>query len=165
MLGKQNALIYAHHPFSRAVFAASLIFVLANHVCIHAHTDILAGRMDAQATSCKQAIPSKISSNDVHIAGTMVAVPTDLDAVLKCSWSTGVYALPHKKLPSWEGFARAAKAAGLVYWMADGAGLGAIRHGGPIPHDGDMDVVIPVWYQPLVSNYPLANETIRWQMY
>lgn len=85
--------------------------------------------------------------------GSLVPVPSSLDHVPKCSWSTGVYPMESKPATqtAWEGFTKAAKAAGLVYWMADGAGLGAIRHGGPIPHDGDMDVVVPVWYQPKVQ--------------
>ena len=33
----------------------------------------------------------------------------------------------------------------ITYFLLEGTLIGAYRHGGPLPCDGDMDIVFPVW--------------------
>jgi hypothetical protein len=69
-------------------------------------------------------------------------------AMGNCTWSWGKFAHePRKDATAHMGIVDKLEAKSIVSWLADGGALGAIRHGGPIPFDGDMDVVIPVWLQ------------------
>ncbi len=68
-----------------------------------------------------------------------------LDNFEKCSWSGHKYLYPYWDNTVFENTVRALNEAGVVYFLTDGALIGAYRHGGPIPCDGDMDIVFPVW--------------------
>lgn len=69
----------------------------------------------------------------------------------KCSWSGHEYLYPYWDNPVFENTIRALNEAGVVYFLTDGALLGAYRHGGAIPCDGDMDIVFPVWLNGLAT--------------
>ena len=71
---------------------------------------------------------------------------------LRCSWSGRPYVHPY-----WargDAFVKTIEAlndAGVVYFLTDGALIGAYRHGGPVPCDGDMDIVFPTWLNGLAD--------------
>lgn len=66
-------------------------------------------------------------------------------ALSRCSWAHP----PYKYFPSTDSrfvaFVRLLNEMGIVFWLNHGSLLGAYRHGGGIPGDADMDIVIPVW--------------------
>ena len=74
----------------------------------------------------------------------------------KCSWSSA----ENFKYPYWDDenlarFTNVLKAfneANITYFVLEGALIGAYRHGGPVPCDGDLDIVVPVWL-----NHELAD--------
>ena len=74
-----------------------------------------------------------------------------LNVFPKCSWSGHKYLYPYWDNPVFENTVRALNEAGVVYFLTDGALIGAYRHGGPIPCDGDMDIVFPVWLNGLAT--------------
>ena len=69
----------------------------------------------------------------------------------KCSWSGRKYPFPYWDNPAFENTIRQLNEAGVVYFLRHGALIGAYRHGGPVPCDGDMDIVFPVWLNGLAS--------------
>ena len=74
-----------------------------------------------------------------------------LDMFEKCSWSGHKYLYPYWDNPVFENTVRALNEAGVIYFLTDGALIGAYRHGGPVPCDGDMDIVFPVWLNGLAT--------------
>lgn len=78
----------------------------------------------------------------------------DVLSVDRCSWSGREYPYPF-----WNGTKgrammdtiRALNAASVTYILYEGALIGAWRHGGPTPCDGDMDIIFPVWMNGLAD--------------
>jgi hypothetical protein len=61
----------------------------------------------------------------------------------RCSWDRHAPAAGAPR--GWERATRALNASGIPYFLTHGGLLGAYRHGAIIPHDGDLDIVLPVW--------------------
>ena len=77
-----------------------------------------------------------------------------------CSWSGPPYAYPYWASSRGDAFVNTIKAlneAGVVYFLKGGALIGAYRHGGPVPCDGDMDIVFPTWLNGLAD-----CEDVKW---
>lgn len=101
-------------------------------------------------------------------------VPENATRVLRsfrpCSWSGRAYPYPYWVNQAFENTIKALNQAGVVYFLTDGALIGAYRHGGPVPCDGDMDIVFPVWLNglavcrdadtPVLRGYKKQNEAL-----
>jgi hypothetical protein len=70
---------------------------------------------------------------------------SSLDTFKQCSWSGHAYLFPYWDNRAFENTIKALNRAGVIYFLTKGALIGAYRHGGPVPCDGDMDIVFPVW--------------------
>ena len=57
--------------------------------------------------------------------------------------SCGIAALQDKMLDIFKYFKHICETCGLTYWAGTGTCLGAVRHGGFIPWDDDMDIYMP----------------------
>jgi len=84
-----------------------------------------------------------------------------LDMFEKCSWSGHKYLYPYWDNPVFENTVRALNEAGVIYFLTDGALIGAYRHGGPVPCDGDMDIVFPVWLNGIATCEDAATPVLR----
>jgi len=73
------------------------------------------------------------------------------DYLPKCSWSGEQYVYPPSDNLAFENTINVLNEAGIKYFLAYGSLLGAYRHGGAIPCDGDMDIVFPVWLNGLAT--------------
>ena len=63
-----------------------------------------------------------------------------------CTWPAPSFQYAtDKRSTQMEETVRILNAANITYALTDGSLLGAYRHGGPLPCDGDMDIVFPVW--------------------
>ena len=63
-----------------------------------------------------------------------------------CTWPAPSFQYAtDKRSTQMEETVRILNAANITYALEDGSLLGAYRHGGPLPCDGDMDIVFPVW--------------------
>ena len=69
----------------------------------------------------------------------------------ECSWSGHDYLYPYWDNAAFENTIKALNGAGIVYILAHGGLIGAYRHGGPVPCDGDLDIVFPVWLNGLAN--------------
>jgi hypothetical protein len=76
------------------------------------------------------------------------------DKARECTWSGRKYPYPYWSSERGTAFVntiKALNAAGVSYFLTDGALIGAYRHGGPVPCDGDMDIVFPTWLNGLAT--------------
>ena len=64
----------------------------------------------------------------------------------KCTWSDqDNYTFPYWNNTKFMQSIKILNKYNVAYFITDGTLLGAFRHGGPIPCDGDIDIVFPVW--------------------
>ena len=81
--------------------------------------------------------------------------------VPKCSWSGHQYLYPPSDNVAFESTISALNEAGIQHFLIKGSLIGAYRHGGAIPCDGDMDIVFPVWLNGLATCEDASVPTLR----
>jgi hypothetical protein len=80
--------------------------------------------------------------------------PSTANTTQFCTWSTPPYTYPYwaaARAKAMIDTVRVLNEAGVVYFLTGGCLIGAWRHGGPVPCDGDMDIVFPVWLNGLAT--------------
>jgi len=84
--------------------------------------------------------------------------------VPQCSWANGAtYTQPYWSVSEGDAYQAVVEqlnAAKIKYFLAHGSLLGAYRHAGPIPDDGDMDIVFPVWLNGMAK----CGDIYEWQV-
>jgi len=109
----------------------------------------------------RQKTPLLNSHVQAHMVKRVEPKKNSLDMFQQCSWSGHKYLYPYWDNPVFENTIRALNEAGVIYFLTDGALIGAYRHGGPIPCDGDMDIVFPVWLNGLATCEDAATPILR----
>lgn len=84
-----------------------------------------------------------------------------LSLLPRCSWAKpGEYALPPAAPRLLTAVWDALNRHNVMYTLHAGSLLGAYRHGGAIPDDGDSDVVLPVWRNPALIR-PVCRDRLK----
>ena len=76
-----------------------------------------------------------------------------IESLPYCSWATPEhYKYPYQaNTPEYVETIRMLNQADIKYMLIEGALIGAYRHGGPLPCDQDLDIVLPAWLN-LIEN-------------